>query len=478
MGYYETKRTVVAINDSVNVDLIGIGAEPTVSDYGEGLVRAQITGSYDEGKPKHYFAPSLGYPKKENATYEATYSSGILSLVEVTEVYVPTPPSPPSSISVPTNIKGGENITISWPIASGATRYHLERSVNGGTFAEIYSGANLSYTDSITKGWNTVAYRVRAYNSDGYSGYKTSATRDVINNTPPTISGQDQGLGDKNLGFLITYQVNDVDTSDNLVVTEKLNGSIIKTINGAPRNQNLEIEITNEKLFSLPLNSENTIEIKVDDEQGGIAYRRHTFRRTNTAPLISGQDEDLGQKLEPFSIDFTVSDNEGNAITVKTYLDGVLKEEYQAEDGATNTFTITKDDWFKLPIGQHSIKIEAIDEHGATAIRNYTFERYDDKIQFTLKNPIETDIMATKILVTPTWNIPQGSTEKVEACNNAFDEVPTWEDITSQVTINRHYNFTNDIKTANKWGISIRFTIEKGTAIEQAVINGFGGAFE
>lgn len=299
-----------------------------------------------------------------------------------------------------------------------------------------------------------------------------------IANTPPTVSGSDSNLGDKNSGFLITYQVDDIDTADNLVVTEKLNGSVIRTINGAPRNQNLEIEITNEKLFSLPLNSDNTIEIKVDDQNGGIAYRRYTFRRTNTAPIISGSDEDLGQKLKPFSIDFFVSDNEGNAITVKTYLNNILKEEYQAEDGAINTFSVTKDDWFKLNIGQHSIKIEAIDEHGATAVRNYVFSRYDDKIQFTLKNPIETDIMASKILVTPTWTIPAGAIAKVEACNNGFDEVPTWEDITSQVNVSRHYNFTNDTKTADKWGINIRFTIEKGTATEQAVINGFGGAFE
>ncbi|MCQ4924765.1 hypothetical protein NE686_16800 [Tissierella carlieri] len=388
------------------------------------------------------------------------------------------PPSTPSSISVPTTVKGGENINISWGSSFGATIYYLERSVNGGAYTSIYSGGNRSYTDTISKSWNTVAYRVRAYNSDGFSGYTTSPTRTVINNTPPIISGQDSNLGDKNLGFVISYQVDDADIRDSLVVTEKLNGSTIKTINGAPRKQDLEIEITNETLYSLPLNSENTIEIKVDDQNGGIAYRRYTFRRTNTAPIISDEDKGLGQKIEPFSIDFSASDNEGNTITVKTYLDGIKKEEYQVEDGATNTFTISNEDWYRLGIGTHSIKIEAIDEHGATAIRNYTFTRYDDKIQFTLKNPIETDIAATKILVTPTWAIPIGANAKVEVCNNGYDEEPTWEDITSQVSTGKHYMFTNDIKTADKWGIDIRFTIEKGTATEECVIYGFGGAFE
>lgn len=389
-----------------------------------------------------------------------------------------TPAGTPNSIAVPQNVIGGESINITWGTGSGATRYHLERSVNGGAYSQIYQGTALNYTDTITKAWNTVAYRVRAYNSDGYSSYRTSPTRDVINNTAPTISGTDQNLGDKNLGFLITYQVNDIDENDSLIVTEKLNGSTIKTINGAPRNQDLEIEITNEKLFSLELNSENTIEIKVDDGQGGIAYRRYTFRRTNSAPVISGNDEELGQKTEPFSVDFSASDNEGNTITVKTYLNEIKKEEYQAEDGITNTFSISIEDWYKLSIGKHSIKIEAMDEHGATAIRNYTFTRYDDRIQFKLKTPLETDIMATKILVTPTWTIQDGASAKVEACNNGYDENPTWEDITSQVLISRHYNFTNDTKTADKWGIDIRFAIEKGTAAEECVINGFGGAFE
>ncbi|MBU5676759.1 hypothetical protein KQI88_10040 [Alkaliphilus sp. MSJ-5] len=328
-----------------------------------------------------------------------------------------------------------------------------------------------SYISRVTGTANQ--YPMDGKHSDGYWYVR----KGLVNSTP-TISGQDSNLGDKNLGFLITYQINDTDISDTLVVTEKLNGDVLRTINGAPRNQDIEIEITDETIFSLPLNSDNTIEIKVDDQNGGIAYGRYTFRRTNTAPIIDGQDENLGQKIEPFSVDFSASDNEGNAITVKTYLDRIEKEEYQVIDGATNTFTIPKVDWFKLPIGQHSIKIEATDEHRATAVRNYTFTRFDDKIQFTLRNPIETDIMATKILVTPAWIIPEGASTKVEACNNAYDEMPAWEDITSQVLISRHYNFTNNVKIADKLGIDIRITIEKGTATEECAINGFGGAFE
>ena len=85
---------------------------------------------------------------------------------------------------------------------------------------------------------------------------------------------------------------------------------------------------------------------------------------------------------------------------------------------------------------------------------------------------------ATKVLATPTWT-KEGATIKVEACNNAFDDEPTWEDITAQVMINRHYNFTNEDKTATNWGVNIRFEIIKTPEYQGEVsIRGFGGAFE
>ena len=78
------------------------------------------------------------------------------------------------------------------------------------------------------------------------------------------------------------------------------------------------------------------------------------------------------------------------------------------------------------------------------------------------------------MLVTPTWKI-EGAVAKVEACNNGFDAVPAWEDITAMVQINRVYNFINKTKTASKWGVNIT----KNEGFEGEVsISGFGGAYE
>lgn len=128
--------------------------------------------------------------------------------------------------------------------------------------------------------------------------------------------------------------------------------------------------------------------------------------------------------------------------------------------------------------GQHQLRIEAVDGNFATSVRVFSFSKKETVIKFELAAPEETDAAATKVLVTPTWKI-EGAVAKVEACNNGFDAVPTWEDITAMVQINRVYNFTNKTKTASKWGVNIRFTITKNEGFEGEVsISGFGGAYE
>ncbi|WP_147401707.1 hypothetical protein [Acutalibacter sp. 1XD8-33] len=85
------------------------------------------------------------------------------------EVTTNQPPTVPSSITVPSTVYGGKPVSISW---GGSTDpdgnlegYSLERQVDSGAWAEVYSGPELSFTDTITKGWETVAYRVRAHDS-------------------------------------------------------------------------------------------------------------------------------------------------------------------------------------------------------------------------------------------------------------------------------------------------------------------------
>ena len=327
--------------------------------------------------------------------------------------------------------------------------------------------------DSLSLGKHTVKVVV----SDGQGGTATRTWTFTRTNSAPTISGSDGNLGDKNLGFTYAYTIDDAD-GDTLTVVEELNDETIRTINNAPKGEELTVTITSEKLYALGLNSVNTLKITVTDGKGGTAYRRVTFKRTNSAPTISGQDKALGLKNGSFAENYTVSDVEGDNVVVTEFVDDVQIRSYQATLGQQETIELTREKWLSLTNGQHQLRIEAVDGNFATSVRVFSFSKKETVIKFELAAPEETDAAATKVLVTPTWKI-EGAVAKVEACNNGFDAVPTWEDITAMVQINRVYNFTNKTKTASKWGVNIRFTITKNEGFEGEVsISGFGGAYE
>lgn len=308
--------------------------------------------------------------------------------------------------------------------------------------------------------------------------YRYNVTVNYIDNSPPTVSGQDANLGDKNTGFTVSYSVNDTDLTDTLTVKEKINGVTIRTLNNAPKNQEFTIAITEEMLYSYDLYTTNTIEIEVSDGQGHAVYRRYTFKRTNTAPKISGQDANLGEKTEGVDITFSATDQENDAMSAKVYLNDKLVKTYEViEPNQEYTYTLPKLDFVQLNnTDVHKIRVEVQDHNNATALRNYTFTRSLTRVLYAFEK--ETDIMATQILISPTWGIAEGAEPKVLVCNNLFDEIPTWEDATEQVLLERHFNFTNTAKTGATWGIGVQIIINKGTATELSYLAGFGGAYK
>lgn len=297
-------------------------------------------------------------------------------------------------------------------------------------------------------------------------------------NAAPTISGADQNLGAKNDEFSVTYSVSDADAANQLTVTESLNDQTIRSLTNAPRNTTQTITISREKLYALAVNTVNTIEVKVDDNAGGVAYRRWTFTRTNSAPIISGVDEDIGEKTTPFEVSFSATDAEGDAMSAVLYLDDKMLKDFGAiESGASQSFAFDKLSFAQVEHeAQRKLRVEARDKYGATAIRNLTFVRKLDKLSYTMKK--ETDQRVSKAIVSPTWFIAEGAVGKVEVCNNAKDAVPTWEDMTEQAKSNRHFNLVNTTKTAEKWQFGVRITIERGTATTRSWLGGFGGAYQ
>lgn len=105
--------------------------------------------------------------------------------------------SPPSSISVsPNPPKGGSNVSVSWGAASSGggsiSNYELSKRLDGGSWTVVgtYSSRPSAASVSVPAGTETIAFRVRAKDENGYwSDYKTSGAYTVKNNAAPGAPG-------------------------------------------------------------------------------------------------------------------------------------------------------------------------------------------------------------------------------------------------------------------------------------------------
>ena len=199
-------------------------------------------------------------------------------------------PSAPPSIAVPNDVKGGSTLVISWTAASDSdgnlSGYILERSTDGGSsYTQVYKGNALTYTDTITKGWSTVMYRVKAYDSyNAQSGYTTSTKRTVDNNTAPTITTSSAAnLGTKSSGFTISYSVDDKDAGDTLTVTEKLDGTTKRTYTATRKTTN-SFAVTGE-YFQKITNGSHNMTVTVTDGKATVT-KTFTFTKAVTAASI------------------------------------------------------------------------------------------------------------------------------------------------------------------------------------------------
>ena len=195
-------------------------------------------------------------------------------------------PTTPSSITVPTTVMGGQNITVSWGAStdsdSNLSGYILERKADSGAWTQVYKGSSRSATVSITYGWNSVQFRVKAYDSQAAeSSYRTSDTRTVTNNRTPAISGSNSNLGSfSETSPSYSYTVTDADR-DAVTVVETLDG---KT------NRSYTVTLGVENMFTLDadtwqrvLNGSHTLAIKATDSKGASATRTLTFAKAVTS---------------------------------------------------------------------------------------------------------------------------------------------------------------------------------------------------
>ena len=199
----------------------------------------------------------------------------------------------------------------------------------------------------------------------------------------------------------------------------------------------------------------------------------------NQPPVISGANADLGVKREGFTYEYSVTDPDADVVNVVEKIDGAVHAtKNNVKLGETQTLSVIDDSFTALSNAIHTITITATDSAGNSAVRTLTFTKAIDGFVITLTEPLEAESQPTRCNITVTRDIPAGGEFKVEATNNPFDTSPVWEDCTNAVIAGHAHVFENTMNTAAQYGLNIRVTVKRGTALTNCWVSGIGGNFE
>lgn len=201
----------------------------------------------------------------------------------------------------------------------------------------------------------------------------------------------------------------------------------------------------------------------------------------NTPPVITSSTpsgSNLGTKAEGFDLTYTVTDADGGTVTVKEYLDNVVKRSYTVTLGQSNTVQcVTAANWQKVLNGEHTIKIVANDGKADSAAYMVTFTKKVYSASITLATPMDVDDQITVMVLNLLGSIPEDADLEVLVTNNANDTSPIWEDATTDVINGNNHVFTNQTAT-NGFAFNFKVTVSRGDSNTGGYISNIGGAFQ
>ena len=199
----------------------------------------------------------------------------------------------------------------------------------------------------------------------------------------------------------------------------------------------------------------------------------------NTAPTVSTDGAALGQKNAAFSYSYTVSDADGDTISVTEKLDGkTVTTRTDIASGTVLTFeqASTEEGFRRILNGSHTIQIVASDGKDSSSA-SATFTKDVTSASVTLKSPLAVEGDITVAVLQVTGSIPDDATFKAEVTNNANDAEPVWQDVTVEVKKGVNIVFENKTATAGA-AFNFRVSVERGASGEGGYIEAVSGAFE
>lgn len=433
------------------------------------------------------------YSNGDWSNFNCSYSYGIrpalilpstLLVSDDGTVSTNTAPSTPGSISVPSSIMGGTNISISWAKSSDAESnlagYKVERSTNGGSsWSQIYQGTATSTTNNVAFGTTSVMYRVKAYDTEGLeSGWRTSSQVTVVNNNapsaPPSIAVPNDVKGGSTLVISWTAASDSDGNLSGYILERSTDGGSAYT--QVYKGNALTYTDTITKGWSTVM-----YRVKAYDSYNAQSGYTTSTKRTvdnNTAPTITTSSAaNLGTKSSGFTISYSVDDKDaGDTLTVTEKLDGTTKRTYTATRKTTNSFAVTGEYFQKITNGSHTMTVTVTDGK-ATVTKTFTFTKAVTAASITLAKPMEADAQITLCAITVGGLIPADAVFKVEVTNNGKDSSPVWEDATTEARNGRNHLFTNQT-AANGFAFNFRVTAERGASGESGYIASIQGGFQ
>ena len=200
---------------------------------------------------------------------------------------------------------------------------------------------------------------------------------------------------------------------------------------------------------------------------------------TNTAPAINASSTNLGKQNAPFNFAYTVTDADGDTLTVTEKLDGkTTATRTGIASGTALTFGqgSTAENFQRILNGSHTIQITANDGKESTSL-NATFTKSVTSASVTLTTPLAVDGDITVAVLQVTGSIPDDAVFKAEVTNNANDPSPVWQDVTTEVQKGTNIVFSNSTAT-NGAAFNFRISVSRGASGTGGYIEAVTGAFQ
>lgn len=185
----------------------------------------------------------------------------------------------------------------------------------------------------------------------------------------------------------------------------------------------------------------------------------------NSAPVISGSDQNLGNKTAPFSINYTVSDAESDAVNIVEKINGTtVRSENGVAQNTNREITLDSEKWKDLPLNQAiTIVIEATDSKGAKSTRTYTFTKTNAAPGISIVEPkgnlanIAIVNTLTPVLV---WSFQDTDSGDIQSAYQVIIEDTNGNTIHDSTKVASSQSFYQVPASVLTWGVKYKYRVK------------------